>query len=175
MANEQAAKKNEELATQDDEPRSAARITPTPQLVAAAYAAIEGELPAGTLIEVGDPEVTARAIRQRIREGKSFDEVFAPQKLPRLQDLAGETFVVRDFHFNLSKFEDTPGSSIYAVVEIARIPGGELELRHCGGGNILTQLVTAWERDWFPFKAKMVVKETGNAGRTTLYLEKADG
>lgn len=168
------SKKSEVARTDDEGGRSAARISPTPALVKAAYEAIEGKLPEGVLIEVGDPEVTARAIRERIRSGKSFDEVFAPQKLPRLSDLAGEgVVVVQDFHFNVSKFDDTPGSSVYAVVQVARADGA-VELRHCGGGNVLTQLVMAWEHDWFPFKARVVSKETGNAGRSTLYLEKAD-
>lgn len=169
-----ADSQKQELAKVDGEQPTAAKITPTPALVKAAYEAIEGSLPDGVLVEVGDPEVTARAIRERIRQGKTFDDVFAPQKLPKLADLAGEgAVIVRDFHFNVSKFDETPGSSVYAVVEVARADG-TIELRHCGGGNVLTQLVMAWEHGWFPFKAKVVAKETGNAGRTTLYLEKAD-
>ena len=44
-----------------------------------------------------------------------------------------------------------------------------------GGGNVLMQLVKAWEKGWFPFTARLVVKDTKTPGRKTLWLEKVEG
>ena len=163
--------KKGEIATQD---APVMQIKPTPALVRAAYDAIEGTLPDDVQFEAGDPEVTARAIRERIRTGSSFDEVFAPQKLPALQDYAGMGAVVfHAFHLQRSRFEGESTSTVYAVCEITS-PAGEIVTCHCGGGNVLTQLVSAWEHNWFPFKALVVARDTSTPGRKTLWLEKAN-
>lgn len=180
MAKSQEAEQSQDVAIRNEAMApTSAKVEPTPALVDAAYAAIEGNLPEGVLIEVGDPELVAMAIRERIRSGQTFDEVFAPQKLPSLGALAtsnpevGETIVFNGFHFAPSKYESEDGkksSSVYAIVQIVRRTG-ELELRHAGGGNVLTQLVWAWAHRAFPFKAKVISKETGQQ-RTTYWLEK---
>ena len=169
MSKTQTDPSTEVVPWEDDLPTSA-KIKPTPELVKMYFDAIESTLPDDVFFEVGDPEITARAIRDRIRSGKTFEDVFAPQKLPRLSDLAGESFVVHGFHVQKSKYDKADSSRIYAIVQVLR-PSGELELRHTGGTNVLTQLGVAWERDWFPFTTTIIVKDTGNEGRTTQWLQ----
>ena len=150
---------------------------PTAPVLLAAYAAIrDGILPDGVI--VGDSDVTAQAIQDQIRAGKTFDDVFAPQKLKAWQDIAGEPVLVRRFHLNPSTIKPDPtkppSPAVYAVVEMVR-GTGEIELRQCGGGNVLTQLVKAWEHGWLPCLLKLMASEVRGSGNTVLRLEKVDG
>ena len=172
-------KAGKELDPWDDPANQVAEMPkPTEPVLLAAYAAIrDGVLPEGVI--VGDSEVTAQAIQDQIRAGKTFDDVFAPQKLKAWQDIAGEPVLVRRFHLNPSTIKnETPGKSpspaVYAVVEMVR-GTGEIELRQCGGGNVLTQLVKAWEHGWLPCRLKIMVNEVRGSGNTVLRLEKVDG
>lgn len=159
-----------EVVPWEDPTEAPAMIEPRPPLVQAAYAAIQdGQLPP----EVGDPSVTARMIQDRIRNADSFDEVFGSQKLTPLSDLAGEDLTFHAFHLNPSSFADNPIAA-YAVIEVSD-RAGELRTVSSGGGNVLIQLVKAWEKGWFPFRARVVSKETRTPGRRTLWLEKAEG
>lgn len=147
-------------------------IAPTPELVAQAKAAVlDGELPP----EVGDPAVTARAIKQRILDG-SLEDALSPQGgLPAWRDYMGEDVTVFSFHFNPSQFADDDGNKAgaYAVVELMLSNGdGEITAVTCGGGNVLATLIKAWETESFPFRCKLVEKGTGTPGRSVLWLEK---
>jgi len=149
-------------------------IEATPDLVEQAYAAIiEGELPP----EVGDPEVTRRAIQERIKTADSFDDVFAPQSLTPWTQYAGEIVTVYGFHLNPSSFRDgaeNGGSAVYAVVEISRTGDvDDAEPVSTGGGNVLLQLVKAWEKGWFPFKATLAVRPGSTPGREVHWIQKA--
>ena len=117
------------------------------------------------------------AFQDQIRQGKTFDDVFAPQKLKAWQDIAGEPVLVRRFHLNpstIKKETGKPSPAVYAVVEMVR-GSGEVELRQCGGGNVLTQLVKAWEHGWLPCRLKIMSSEVRGTGNTVLRLEKVDG
>jgi len=168
MAKDSATKQDagQELAPWDAG-EAPAMIEPTPELVEAAYAAIfDGQLPP----EIGDPSVTARAIQERIRNETTFDGVFNAGSLPGWQDYTDEPVVVHAFHLNPANFD---GQSVYAVVEIGVLSTGELKTVSCGGGNVLTQLVKAWENNWLPCRLVLRAKPTSTPGRTTLWLEKA--
>lgn len=147
-------------------------IAPTAEGIAAAYNAIENaEVPP----EVGDPQVTARAIRDRIRAGSLADSMSPAESLPSWGDtLAGEKVIVYSFHLNRSAFEIAEGPNkgkkgVYAVVELGT-PDGELITVQTGSQNVLTQLVKAWEERRFPFPAVIDVKATGQPGRTVQWL-----
>lgn len=165
---------NEPSAALEQNAAAGAMIKPTPELVEQAYAAImDGELPP----EIGDSSITARAIQQKIREGESFDDVFAPQSLKPLSDFEGQPVVIYGFHLNPSSFYDPKkgddaGPAAYAVVEIGDPESGELITVGTGGGNVLVQLVKAWEKGWFPFQAILREKDTRTPGRSTYWLEK---
>jgi hypothetical protein len=178
MAKMQESESGQALDPWDD-PANDVQVMPAPtaDVLEVAYRAIrDGVLPDGVVI--GSSDVTAQAIQDQIRQGKSFDDVFAPSKLKAWQDLAGEPVLVRRFHLNPSTIKnETPGKgpspAVYAVVEIVR-GSGEVELVQCGGGNVLTQLVKAWEHGWLPCKLKIVASEVRGSGNTVLRLEKAD-
>lgn len=162
-AKDAAASGSTEVVPWDDE-NAPAMIEPTPALVEAAYAAIlDGKLPP----EVGDPSVTARAIQERIRNAETFEDAFASSKLQSWQDYTDMPVIVHSFHLNPSTFE---GQTAYAVVEIGIPDTGEFKTVSTGGGNVLTQLVKAWELSAFPFRAVLRSKPTGT-GNTTLWLE----
>jgi hypothetical protein len=150
---------------------------PTVELVAMARSAIDGVLPDGAIGqgEIGDPEITARQIREEIRKAGSFDEAFGVQKLPAWQDIAGEPVRVHGFHLNPSTVNDRDngGPAAYAVVQMTRLATGELEVRQCGGGNVLEQLVWAWEHKTFPMIVKLTSTST-KSGNTVLRLEKVE-
>ena len=153
-------------------PAGMAMIDPTPELVAQVRAAIlDGELPP----EIGDPNIVARAIRARILDG-SFEEALAPaQQLAGWRDAyLDEDVTVFGFHLNRSSKGDADGSGIaaYAVVELMVTDTGEIDTVQTGGGNVLAQLVKAWEARAFPFRCRMIAKPTGTAGRSTFWLER---
>ena len=125
--------------------------------------------------EMGDPSITARAIQDRIRAAETFDQVFKAQSLPSWQEYEGEVVSVLAFHLNPSSFEGEGTSAAYGVVELGIPETGEIVTVQTGGGNVLMQLVKAWEKGWFPFTARLVVKDTKTPGRKTLWLEKVDG
>lgn len=160
-----------EQTTDQDAPLPA-MIPATKETVALAYNAIENaEVPP----EVGDPSVTARAIRERIRQG-SLDASMSPaESLPNWADnYADQPVIVYSFHLNKSAFEISEGDNkgkkgVYAVVEIGD-PSGELRSVQTGSQNVLTQLVKAWEEGRYPFKAVLEVKPTGTPGRTVQWL-----
>lgn len=138
---------------------------PTPEVMEQAYAAVMyGEKPP----EVGDPTITARAIQERIRDADSFDEVFKQQSLPSWGNYVGEVVTIGGFHLNPSQFEE--GSAVYAVVALRREGEDDFKPYLCGGGNVLTQLLKAWEQGWFPFNGALVSKKTGQ-GYDTYYIE----
>jgi hypothetical protein len=140
---------------------------PTPEIMEQAYAAVMDGVPPP---EVGDPTITARAIQERIRESDRFDEVFKQQTLPKWSELLGEVVTIGGFHLNPSAFEQ--GSSVYAVVELARDDDGDFKPYQCGGANVLTQLLKAWEQSWFPFRGALIGKPT-KQGFETYYIEAA--
>lgn len=164
-----------EVATVD-EANVPTMIRPTSELVEKAYdAVINGNLPP----EVGDPAVTARSIQERIRRG-SFDESMTPaESLPSWGDTyPGQLVTVLSFHLNPSTFEAQEGPNkgkkgAYAVVELIE-PEGEIVTVQTGAGNILTQLVKAWEEERFPFPAVLESKATGQAGRSVQWLRAPD-
>jgi hypothetical protein len=143
---------------------------PTEKLVKAVYGAILDGTP---VPEVGDPEITNRAILEEIMAADTFEKVFQAQTLPSWQDFALDSPVtVHSFHMNRSTFEG--GSSAYAVVEIAYPDSAGEERRQLvtvGGQKVLVQLVKAWEQEWFPIKVKLSSKETRTEGRKVLGLE----
>src|SRR4051794_35467289 len=97
------------------EVRRTAMPEPTEETMQAAYdAVLDGKDPP----EVGDPEITARAIKERLRDATEFGEVFKAQSLPKWSELAGEVVTIGGFHLNPSSFEK--GSAVYAVVELRR-------------------------------------------------------
>lgn len=142
----------------------------TKELVDQAYAAIiDGTLPP----EVGDPEVTARAIKLQLASAERFEEVFRAQSLPGWsQELLDVPVIIYGFHLNPSSFDEST-SSVYAVVELVAGDDGEIRSYSCGGENVLVQLVKAWEKGWFPFKARLTSKPTGTKGRSVFWLEAA--
>lgn len=149
-----------------DEGIAPAMIEPTPELVKQAWDALfEGKLPP----EIGDSSITARAIMEKIRDADNFDQVFSPATLPSWQEYDGVPVTVFGFHLNPSTIEE--GHPVYAVVEIGIMDTGDVRTVSTGGGNVLTQLIKAWEQSWFPFNAKMVVGTTADK-KTVLRLEK---
>jgi hypothetical protein len=136
-------------------------IEPTADLVKQAYdAVIDGVMPP----EVGDPAITARAIALRIRSARSFEEAFHPQDLTPWSRYLDEVVTIGGFHLNPSAFEKGP--VVYAVVDIARDETGEFEPVQCGGLNVLTQLILAWEQHWYPFRGKLIAKGTSQKFET---------
>lgn len=119
-----------------------------------------------------DAETAAAAIRARIRESDDFDSVFGEQELESWQDHLGEVFTVHSFHLNKSTFDE--GQRVYAVVVVSSPGSDEKHLLTTGGGNVLSQLVKALERDWFPLDLFMVAKQTSTQGRQTYWLRKAE-
>lgn len=163
-----------ELATVGNAP---AMIQPTQELVARAYDAIHN---ANVPPEVGDPAITARAIQERIKSGTLEQSMQAAESLPSLgEKYEGQKIAVCAFHLLPSSFEIQEGSNkgkkgVYAVVEVMT-QDGELDTVQTGAGNILTQLVKAWEesldgRSRFPFTCVVEVKPTGTPGRSTQWL-----
>lgn len=155
---------------EQEEPVGMAAIAPTPELVQQAYRAIKfNEVPP----EVGDPEIVARLILERIERG-SFDESMQPaETLTAWGDLyLDQTVVVYGFHLNKSTIENAEGEKgVYAVVELAQVGTGEMMTVSIGGRNVLMQLVKAWEEGRFPFPAKLIAKPTGTPGRKTYWLQ----
>lgn len=128
---------------------------PTPELMEMAYAAVmDGTMPP----EVGDPAITTRAIQERIRATDKFDEAFKPQSLTPWNELLGEVVTVGGFHLNPSTLEGQ--SAVYAVVSLRREGEDDFKPYSCGGGNVLTQLLKAWEQGWFPFQGVLVSRKT---------------
>lgn len=160
-----------------DEPEGAtglARIEPTAELLEKARRAIlDDEAPP----EIGDPNITARLITQRILDGTLEDSMRAAEKLDAWQDVAlDRQVVVRGFHLNPSSFETEhedgrTTKGVYAVVEIADGTGA-IQPVTVGGKNVLAQLVKAWEEGAFPFVAVLTAVSTSTAGRKTLYLKR---
>jgi hypothetical protein len=157
-----------ELAPWDEPPRGLAAIEPTPELVEQAYnAIINKELPP----EIGDPEITARLIMERIKAG-TFDESMDPREslASWSKEYAEQPVTVIGFHLNPSTFENEEGEKgVYAVVELM-VEGGELVTVSCGGGNVLMQLVKAWEENRYPFVCQLTGKATSTPGRKTYWL-----
>lgn len=160
------AEQGKEIATQSGAAGMAA-IEPTKELVEQAYTAILG---GGLPPEVGDPEITRKMILTRIAEG-TFEESLDPSaSLPSLQAYAGEPVLFRGFHLNPSSFKETEGApDAYAVIEISNPATGEEDLVQFGGGNVLMQLIKAWEEGKFPFTAVLTPQKTGQ-GYTTFWL-----
>lgn len=147
--------------------RAPAMPEPTPDLMEQAYSAvINGTEPP----EAGDPTITAQAIQERIRQSDTFDAVFKPQSLPKWSDLIGEVVTIGGFHLNPSTFEK--GSSVYAIVSLRREGDDDFAPYQCGGGNVLTQLLKAWEQSWFPFQGALTSRKTGQ-GHDTYWIEAA--
>lgn len=129
----------------------------------------EAELP-----ENADPEAMSRAIMERILAAQSFEEVFVPQSIAAWRDvLLDVPVVVTDVHFNRSSYEQ--GAPVYAIVDVVD-PNGETRSVHCGGANVLAQLVVGLKNGWLLEEkrpVKLVTKETG-AGFKVLWLEAAE-
>lgn len=144
-------------------------IEPTPELVEQVRAAIlDGELPP----EIGDPQLTARAIKERILAGSLAESMEPAQALPAWRDYMDEDVAVQGFHLNPSNIANDDGEKgVYAVVQIMLVESGEIVTVHCGGGNVLAQLVNAWENGAFPFRGKLV-ERTAGSGRGVLWIEK---
>ena len=141
---------------------------PTSEVLEQAYRAVmDGDLPP----EVGDPAVTARAIQERIRQADSFDAAFKPQDLPKWRSLMDEPVTVGGFHLNPSSFDK--GSAVYAVVELRREGEDDFSPYQVGGGNVLTQLLKAWEQGWFPFRGKLIGRKTAQDFET-YWIEKVE-
>jgi hypothetical protein len=138
---------------------------PSPEEMEMAWDAVLNGKP---LPEMGDPEITARAIKERIKDADSFDEVFKSQDLPKWSDLIGEVVTIGGFHLNPSSFEK--GSSVYAVVELRREGEDDFHPYQCGGENVLMQLLKALEQQWFPFNGALIGKDT-RQGHTTYYIQ----
>jgi hypothetical protein len=175
MAKEANAPEQSTTAVPWDEPSGMAKIPATPELLAQVRRAIDGE---GLPPAVGDPEIMARLIRERIRQG-TFDESLNPaEKLPALaDDYLDRVIVFYGFHMNASTIKDPDQpekKGVYAVVEVALPGSGEIETRSCGGANVLEQLVKAWEEDRFPFQAVLTGTKTGS-GYTTYWLKRPEG
>jgi hypothetical protein len=174
MAKEQVTPSGSEVAPWD-EPTAMAAIPATPALLQQVRDAIDGK---GLPPEVGDPEIMARLIRERIRTG-TFDDSMSPSaKLPAWADeYLDRLVVVYGFHMNPSTIEnpdDPARKGVYAVVEVG-LPGtGEIVTVSCGGGNVLEQLVKAWEEGRFPFQAVLTGTKTSR-GYTTLWLKRPEG
>lgn len=126
----------------------------------------EAELPASP-----DPEAMSRAIMERILAADSFESVFAPQHIAAWRDvLLDVPVVVTDVRFNRSTYEQ--GSPVYAICDVVD-PNGETRTVHCGGANVLAQLVTGLRYGWLVKEGrpvKLVKKET-SAGFDALWLE----
>jgi len=144
--------------------------TPDAKTVKMAYAAIlDGTKPP----EIGDPEITNRAILEEIANADTFEAVFQAQSLPAWQEYAlDKPVTVGGFHLNPSSFEG--GSSVYAVVELLEPDDvGEVKLVRVtvGGQKVLVQLLKAWEKGWFPIRVQLSSKQTRTEGREVLGLE----
>ncbi len=175
MAKEQVTQSESSETVPWEEPTAMAKIEPTEALVAQVYAAIDGQ---GLPPEIGDPEIMARLIRERIRQG-SFDESMGPAaKLPAWADeYLDRLVVVYGFHMNASTIEnpdDPQRKSVYAVVEVGLPGSGEIVTVSCGGGNVLEQLVKAWQEGRYPFQAVLTGTKTSR-GYTTLWLKRPEG
>lgn len=144
-------------------------IEPTPELVEKVRAAIlDGETPP----EIGDPNLIARAIKERILSGTLEEALTPAESLPGWRDYMNEDVTALGFHLNPSNLTNQDGErGVYAVVEIMVTETGEIVTVHCGGGNVLATLVRAWEIGGFPFRCKLT--ETNAAsGNGVLRLEK---
>ncbi len=173
MASENIDKTTGDLEPWDG-PTGLAAIEPTPTLVEQAYAAImDNQVPP----EIGDPQITARLIQERIKLG-TFEQSLNPaDSLPAwTKTLEGVEVVVYGFHLNPSTFENEDGvKGVYAVVELGDVESGEMTTVSTGAGNVLMQLVKAWEEGKFPFRATLVEKKTSTPGRSTYWLQRAQG
>lgn len=165
-----------EVAPWDEAPTGLAVIEATPeQIQQAKDAIINGTVPP----ELGDPNVTARAILERIAAGSLEESMNPAEQLPNwAQTLLNEPVVVRGFHLNKStKQQPDPetgelkGPAVYAVVDLQVIETLELVTRSTGGANVLMQLVKALEDRAFPFTAVMTSTPTAG-GNDVLRLIK---
>ena len=173
------ANSSEVVPWEEAEQSGLARIEPTKELVQQAYdAVINRQQPP----EIGDPEIVARLIQERIRQGSFDDSMQVLESLPSWgesfgsKDLAtAPVMVVRGFHLNPSAFEDEDGrKGVYAVVELADAETGEFTTVQTGAGNVLVQLVKAWEEGRFPFLARYEIRPTATPGRSTHWLRSAE-
>jgi hypothetical protein len=135
---------------------------------------IKGVLFRGEELPTMDKADAAQMIAQRLAESETFEEAFAPQedtKLPAWADtLMGVPVVVQGVRFNPST-KQGEGPSAYAVCTLGRLDNGDNVTVHCGGLNVMTQLVLMLEKGWMGNPVKLVARATGN-DRETLYLER---
>jgi hypothetical protein len=134
---------------------------------------IKGVLFRGEELPTMDAAAMAQTIAQRIADSDTFEEAFAPQEdqtLPGWADmLMGVPVLVKGVRFNPSS-KQGEGPSAYAVCQLSRLDNGDQVTVHCGGLNVMTQLVLMLEKGWQDKPVKLVARGTGN-DRTTLYLE----
>lgn len=158
-----------ELATVDG-----ARPMPEPrsQVIQQAYEAILNGTPPP---EIGDPEITTRAILDEVIAADTLDGVLQAQSLPNWNEYAGgEVVTVGGFHLNPSAFEG--GASVYAVVELLEpddVGAVKLTRVTVGGQKVLVQLIKLWELGAFPIRVRLSEKQTKTEGRKVLGLEPA--
>ncbi len=134
-----------------------------------AYDAILNGTP---LPQGGDPEVVSRAIVERILAAETFEDAFKPQELAAWREYLDVPVEVRSFHLNPTTYEVEGGSSVYAVVDLARLDDGEHMTVTCGGRNVLAQLVKMLEAGWMDRPVKLVGRQTAE-GYQALWLEAA--
>lgn len=177
---EQGSGAGTDLAERDpwDAPEGAtglALIEPTPELVEVAKRSIIDKEPPP---EIGDPNITARLILERIAAGTLEDSMSPADSLPAWGEAYRDVpVVVRGFHFNPSTIEVAEGPNkgkkgVYAVVELMTVEDAEIVTVQVGSDTVCMQLVKAWEEGAFPFTAVLTARSTGQAGREVYYLEK---
>ena len=159
------------MATKDTETALEVPYRPTDEELET----IKGVLFRGEELPTMEAGAMAQAIAQRIAESETFEEAFAPQEDTKLagwaDTLLGVPVFVRGVRFNPSS-KQGDGPAAYAVCELARGDNGETVTVHCGGLNVMTQLVLMLEKGWLDKPVKLVSRPTGN-DRNTLYLEAA--
>lgn len=121
-----------------------------------------------------DPEAVSRGILERILTADSYDEIFKPQSLDAWREHLGRPAEVIGFHLNPTSFEseneESPSSSVYAVVDLVWLDDSEPATVTCGGRNVMMQLVQALRKGLLPARVKLSGKRTGE-GYQALWLE----
>ncbi len=150
------------------EKKKSEALVPTAKELELAYAALLNGEPLPT---AGDPEVVSRMIVERILSAETFEEAFAPQKLPAWRDVAlDRTVLVQGFHLNNSTMPEGQGAAIYAIVDLVDTATGEQMTVTCGGRNVLAQLIKSLEKGWLGRPVRMTSKATAE-GYRVLWLE----
>lgn len=107
------------------------------------------------LLDIGDADVIAFQIAQRIMDSDSPEAVLAEQTLPDAAEFLGQPLQVEEVGFLKSDFEG--GLGLYAIIAGRAVGTDEPFRFSCGGTNVVAQLARLMELNALP--AQVVLME----------------